>query len=364
MPTSHSVLSFLATRFTTQPENIATEALCFILSRSEASRRALTGLSQHLGAKITGELTFRTQVSAESGARPDLIGVDESDLVSFVLEAKFWAGLTIRQPVTYLSDLPDSGGIVLFVAPAERIETLWPELMRRIGNSGWPIDHLDALGATGRYARIGQRIIGLTSWRTLLDTMLNASDLAGEAAAGDIRQLIALCEYMDTEAFLPLSSEEITSNLGRRLVQFCTLVDDLADSYAKKRIVDLKGLRATGGHSTYGRYLRIKQRGAFLCFSGKFWASKGDSPIWLRLYGQNFKSVLPPDLEALRTAGIHFYKSKNSCLIPISLLTGVERDGVFADMQTQLEKVFAQLSELAATDGEVTNEPPGNVTEI
>ena len=49
--------------------------------------------------------------------RPDLVGLDRTMGKECVLiEAKFWAGLTDRQPKAYLDRL-DPGKALLFVAP-------------------------------------------------------------------------------------------------------------------------------------------------------------------------------------------------------------------------------------------------------
>ena len=66
---------------------------------------------------------------------PDLVGNDDTDVTRLMLEAKFWAGLTDRQPVDYLRRLPE-GGMLLFVAPGSRLPSLWPELLRRCHDAG------------------------------------------------------------------------------------------------------------------------------------------------------------------------------------------------------------------------------------
>jgi hypothetical protein len=50
--TSEPLLAHLAARFVSQRENLATEALAYILSRSESARSAITRTLRLLGAEI------------------------------------------------------------------------------------------------------------------------------------------------------------------------------------------------------------------------------------------------------------------------------------------------------------------------
>jgi hypothetical protein len=56
-----------------------------------------------------------------------------------MIEAKFWAGLTDRQRVHYLRRLEHNRALLLFVAPAQRLESLWPELERRVTGANLPM---------------------------------------------------------------------------------------------------------------------------------------------------------------------------------------------------------------------------------
>jgi hypothetical protein len=44
MPANSSVLAFLGTRFATHPDNLATEALNFVLANSQSARQAMLDL--------------------------------------------------------------------------------------------------------------------------------------------------------------------------------------------------------------------------------------------------------------------------------------------------------------------------------
>ena len=70
---THSLLlSHIVSRWSNRTEDIAVDALGFVLSRSRAARTALKGVLETSIHDI-GELTHaKTQVTGSDGARPDL----------------------------------------------------------------------------------------------------------------------------------------------------------------------------------------------------------------------------------------------------------------------------------------------------
>src|SRR5258708_836485 len=115
-----SLFGHLALRFGSQPENLATEGLGYILSKSPA---ACAGFVASLGEAALGipkGLRFVTQFATEDQGRPDLAGLDEANAVRVLVEAKFWAGFTDHQPVHYLDQLPP-GGVLVVICPNARL---------------------------------------------------------------------------------------------------------------------------------------------------------------------------------------------------------------------------------------------------
>ena len=103
-----TVLAHLASRLTEEKtEDIAVEALAHILSESKSARAAIQSVLRDGGSQGISISRFRTQVTGESGERPDLSGFDEIERECLLIEAKFWAGLTSAQPVEYLKRLSD-----------------------------------------------------------------------------------------------------------------------------------------------------------------------------------------------------------------------------------------------------------------
>ncbi len=345
-----TLFGHLATRFGSHPENLATEGLHYVLCRSADARRLFLRFLGQAGGSFGGDLAFETQ-AAEDGAIPDLVGKDATGVKVAIVEAKFWAGLTERQPNAYLDQLPTSSGLLLFVAPGRRFETLWPELLTRCQKVGRQVEGHEC-GSEWRVARLADgRRLALTSWRAVLEALHTGLQQAGElAAAADVMQFRGLADRMDTDAFLPLTSEELTSNLGTRIVQFCGLVDGAADRLEAEKLADSRGLRRTGGrHGSWSRFFRLHHTGCRLYFNPLGWSRHGQ-PIWLEVKGSNGQPS-PAVNEALRPLGQETpprpIVAQWGAYVPINLPTGVERDAVLEAMLVTIRCVAELVKDVS-----------------
>lgn len=118
-------------RFSRVNEDVATDALSFILQNSESARNGMMKLLRGLVSDLP-DLRFRTQ-QTEGSIRPDMCGFHQTEPRVFI-ENKFWAGLTDNQPVTYLRQLASytQPSVLLMVVPEAREHVLWRELRRRL----------------------------------------------------------------------------------------------------------------------------------------------------------------------------------------------------------------------------------------
>ncbi len=352
MKKGQTLFGHLATRFAQHPENLATEALLYLLDRSSVARAALRRFIAQADVTLPDSLLYRTQAAGDEGAIPDLVGLDDVGREILLLEAKFWAGLTDRQPVEYLNRLPSAvPGLLLFVAPARRFATLWPELVSRCKQAGVPIEAPKESGSGLLVVKVGTRkTLALASWSSLLGSLLVALESEGEtAAASDARQLIGLCERMDNESFLPLRSEELASSHGRRILDFCQLVDDVTDLAVESGLASIEKLRASGSRGWYGRYMRLAGCGCLLLFSAQNWSHERETPVWLEVSDANWKfsPVVKKALTelALETPPRLIHRDE-SLLVPFTLPIGVERDQAVQSLLTQLRRVVELLRKL------------------
>src|SRR5438876_2125449 len=281
------LLAHLASRFVSQRENLATEALAYILTRSRIARTATIRTFRLVGADLDDDLRFRTQAVESDGGIPDLVGEDANHVQRLLIEAKFWAGLTSHQPVTYLRRIEaQEGGTLAFLVPEQRAELVWDEILRRCSSADLAVAEGSGTSPGTHCAVVKPATcLCLITWRGVLSNILSEVESAGDhLIASDVRQLQGLCEREDAEAFLPLTSEEVTGGtVPKRIVQYSNLVDDLISRLVTLGLADLKGLKASAGNDWYGRYLRIHNVGCLLQFSASNWAEKSLTPIWLNV---------------------------------------------------------------------------------
>ena len=174
MPQESSLLSFIAQRHTIGLEDVATDALFFILSRSTSAKQALSELlaDEHGPMPIAKAQPWATD---EHGAIPDLACLDEDGNLVALVESKFWAPLTHHQPVTYWQGLPaHRRAVLLFIAPDYRVDqgTLWEEMEVRLRDAGHELSPADRdHGLITAPSKDDQRRLMLTTWQLLLDRM-------------------------------------------------------------------------------------------------------------------------------------------------------------------------------------------------
>jgi len=343
-----SLLAFLAARIAPSAENVATEALGFLLRRSEVAREVLAQLAKDAGAIVPIDAKYRTQATDEKGNRPDLVGEVDGRGRVIVIEAKFWAGLTGAQPNEYLKQVAE-GGLLLFVAPAARTEVLKAEVLRRCRTK-----HPEAV-SSGDRVEVMRKTISVVSWGKLLKRINDNLPSADASLRSDVNQLQSLCDRMDSEAFLPLTDEELASSAGRRVIDFGKLADDLVARMTAEDPDSRKGLRTTAANGRYGRFFLIHGYGCCVLFSARRWASWG-SPLVLRVKGPDWKPS-EKAADALKKAGLACLPGGVGYDIPIRLLTGVERETVVDHAYDQLVDAARVLETIKVTVGTGSPQP-------
>jgi hypothetical protein len=327
-----------------QPENVATGALNYILNRSSVAKSAFLRFVAQTNVELPDALLFRTQATGSDNAIPDLVGTDSESRQVFLVEAKFWAGLTSNQPITYLKRLPsEADGLLLFIAPAKRFDTLWTELLRRCRNENFAVEQSQGdITEEFRAIKIGPtHTLALTSWRAVLSYMLRALETEGEHhAASDVQQLQGLCERMDSGVFLPLRSEELTADTGARIVQYCQLVDEAIHAAKAAGIVSTEGFSYKRGAALYGHYLGLAGNQCLLHFSGERWGRLRSTPLWLRVDHVQSKPWMKDALAILeRDQPPRLLPAGRDLLVPINLPTGVEKQDVVSAVVEQVREV-------------------------
>jgi hypothetical protein len=278
--TAESLFGHLASRFVPQRENLATEALRWILARSPAAEAAMRTSLGAFGPSVAGPLIWSTQ-EAGAGGIPDLIG-REGDRVRVYVEAKFEAGLTPNQPTGYLDRLAE-GDLLVFLVPSVRLQILWPVVCRRAQADPGP----DTSGGSRSVQLSSGNTMAMITWREVMDGLLLAASTANDLDAyGNLQQLNGLVTQAEAETFRPITSDELTGTTGRRIADFCAIVDTVVEALQQREadgttLGDKHGLRAAGGPTWWGHYIRLNGWECYLHFSGDRWAWQASTPFWL-----------------------------------------------------------------------------------
>jgi len=114
----------------------------------------------------------------------------------------------------------------------------------------------------------------------------------------DIDQIIGFCDTIDSNAFLPIQSDDLSPKYARRINSYYDLIDKVVDELKKRKIANTNGLNATGQRWGYTRYLQTDNIAVSLCVQFDYWAAHADTPFWI-----TFKE-LTPEKKWPKTSGI------------------------------------------------------------
>jgi hypothetical protein len=336
-------------RFSKVNEDVATEALAFILHSSDSARNGMMRLLRGIVPDMS-DLRFRTQ-QTEGTIRPDMLGMDKQSQPRVYIENKFWAGLTENQPRTYLEQLADcpQPTILLVIVPYEREQIMWRELSRRLKDASIPAKKWDTTSGIIVHSvktKIGP-ILALTSWTRLLSSLeLEVAD--DPSVKSDLLQLRGLCEEADRDAFVPLSSEMISDlRIPAFNLQLNTIVQDSIQLAATEGILKLENFRGSSNYIRIGRYAQFSGRrkvGIWLGIHFTLWKTHGITPYWLVFSRTEFgrADIVWPLLEpwAVKEGVFATFEDDNQLVVAIDLAFGEDKDEV-------VRKVVDRLKEIA-----------------
>jgi hypothetical protein len=346
----------LATRFGAQPERLAVEALAFLLANSAAVRAAVVDVCAIAAPGLTSvssTVRFTGEPTTDQRGMGEMIGVDASGAARVIVDGRFWSALPADQPVRSLRQLaPHGESALLMLAPPERFTSLWAELRRRCRLAGLPVHGDHAIGDPVRWTRVSERqTLMLASWTAILAgarTRLLATD--NQAAVAEVDQLAGLCEQLNADAFLPLSADELAGTSARRLVQLFRLVDHLARNCQASGLCTVNNPDSISGPGLYAVDLRFATTTLRLCLSVDRWATLRETPFWLLIYDAEGRPARGVDarLDALAREvppRVLRDSATDAPVVPLFPPVGVDRGGVLADLERQVEEVARLLGE-------------------
>lgn len=347
---TETLLAHLANRLGHGTENLATEALAFVLRHPGVSH----AFQQHLRAFAPdlADLTrFRTQVAGEDdlGIR-DLVGSAKDNTSPLVVEVKFDAPLTSNQPQTYLSALGklDCPSLLLFLVPTRRVEAMWTRLRQRCTESG-----LDLVDVDGRQhlAAYGAVTLAVTTWERLLDQLSAIPPSAEtEQVLAEIQQLRGLCERQDREGWVPFERAFLEGEIGRHMLDLDALLTSAVDHLAGQGVIQTGRYKRTSGQSFYGRYFELEGHQALLHVNLSRWGRQAATPLWLRVWGDGDRRVADALSFLANEVPRGLFDDDGRLLILIRLQPGTDRDTCLELTTRTILRVRDALRSLPASD--------------
>ena len=351
MPQDSTLLSFIAQHHYTVLEDVATDALCFILSRSSSARKALSEFlrDEHGPLPIANA---QRQVTDAYGARPDLACLDEDGNTVALIESKFWATLTSNQPVTYWQGLPaHERAVLLFLAPDYRVDQggLWNELVDRLRDAGHELGDADRRpGLITARARGDQRRLMLTTWQLLLDRMATRA-----REDGDTQARFEIAELQG------LAASAIQGQKPTRDENLKQLIKESVKRLEQSKWADTNGLRVSQGLEHYGRYFRLAGTLALLVIDYRAVKQMPERPLWLHFYEEGTDGI-SVNLEQVRSRLEGCLETKlslrgdDAVYLPIDLPPGADRDETLNAIVAQLERIARLIDPEGPTYRQIT----------
>ena len=332
-------------RFSQVNEDVATDALAYVLESSDAVRQGMMKILRGVIPELP-QLYFKTQV-AEGSIRPDMWGFADTEPRVFV-ENKFWAGLTENQPVSYLEKLSvySYPTVLLFIAPVARGHTLWREMNRRLSEAEISISEQEPTAGIPHIAKTGLGpLLALTSWTNIL-SILEHEAVEEPGTRGDLTQLRSLCDSADIDAFAPLSREELSDqHTPAFILQLNSIIQEATDLAISEGIISVDGLRPQASGERIGRYIRLpgnQGAGAWIGLHFALWKARGETPLWLLFSGTNFgraqevKALIEP---WTTKKGVLTTTWEDNFVIALNLPAGEEKTKVVRSLVNDLREI-------------------------
>jgi len=328
-------------KFTQQNEDIATEALSYLLESHEVVRNGMMKILRSISPELPS-LRFKTQ-QTDGSIRPDMGGFVNFEPFVFI-ENKFWAGLTDNQPISYLKQLATNAKptVLLVIAPEARQEPLWRELKRRLKEADISIAMHEAPPGI-RYVvstKLGPKL-ALTSWEKLL-SILEQEAREDPTVLSDLFQFRALCDSAGLNAFTPLTASEISDHrIPALILQMGSIIQNAVELALTEKAVYIGRALPQASWERIGRYLRLsdgpdKGAGAWFGVHFKLWKTYG-IPLWLIFHNTDWgrayevAPLLDPYITSKDLFKVELERGQGIAL-PIRVPTGEEEGTVLRSL--------------------------------
>ncbi len=280
---AYSLLAHLFPRIKGSQEDVATYSLSYILEQSPVLNEAFTKkICSKLHIEAGERLSYNCQDADAEFGRPDIAGY-EAGTLKILCEAKFYAGLTINQPVSYLKRLSgtESSG-VMFICPKNRIVALWDKVVSLVEEAGLSAEKVD--DKCMDYSGTRMSII---SWSEIIAELLLVATERQPEMIGDLRQLEGFCSKVESEAFVPFNDDDFSIQTARNIDRYYEVVDQVHSVLKthKELAPTSKGLRNSPRWQGYSAYLVLGGKGVSVDYIRKLWKEPTSecTPFWCHI---------------------------------------------------------------------------------
>jgi hypothetical protein len=197
------------------------------------------------------------------------------------------------------------------------------------------------------------RLLALTSWAKLLSA-IETELTDGSQSMNDLLQLRALCDAAGSDAFVPISSTELTNQRTPAFVlQLNSIVQRAVDLGVTQGVLSIERLRPVSSWERIGRYISFPTArgvGAWIGTDLDRWRRHGGTPLWLLFSSGEFGCAL--EVRALLEPwagreGVAYATDNEEMAVGIDLATGEHMDLVAKSVVDRLRAISVQLSGLS-----------------
>ena len=329
-----SLLAHLYMHIRGSQEDIATISLQYIISQwSDLKDEFNTIIGNKLHVDLTDVLNYTCQATGEGLERPDLSGTNKYGEEVVLCEAKFYAGLTSNQPISYLERLYEENGKgLIFICPEKRITGLWNKLLYLC--NGKKVEEID-----NSCVRVDEIPMAIITWHEIIENLRRRAISDVPSAISDIDQLEGYCAEMDLSAFIPFSTEELGAATAQKQQRFYQVIDKLSDLLLTEsnRKASKVG-KATPYIGGYERKVALDSYEINFTYDERMWLSTNskETPFWLAIKDKdknqnkdimNYYNTLPStEIEDLWTL----------TYIALDVLTEATLDEIAMDLKKQI----------------------------
>lgn len=280
---AYSLLAHLFPRIKGSQEDVATYSLSYILEQSVILNEAFTKLiSSKLHTPLEKILSYNCQDADSEYGRPDIAGYD-AGVLRVLCEAKFYAGLTANQPVSYLKRLKgiENSGVI-FICPKDRLVSLWAKVVALAEDAELPGEKID--DNCMDYSGTKMSII---SWGEIIAELLRVATERHPEMIGDLRQLEGFCSKVESEAFVPFNDDDFSVQTARNIDRYYQVVDQVIAVLKthKELSPSTSGLRSAARWQGLSSYIKLNGKGVSVDYIRYLWKQPTSvtTPFWCHI---------------------------------------------------------------------------------